>query len=213
MTPFRPFVGFIVEGFGEFNSYRSILSRGLSRDTRDLPINNAAGWGTLVARLEEKIEELVITWHPIHVIVTADARDAKYSCHTFKGDLQRRADCWLDAHGMDARCIPLPDTISIVIQDRAFETWLIADLEGLRLAKNDVSVEPRPPWRNVDLEEPHPADWLRERLRQDYHLKDPFLAKRLAKHIEASRMAACSRSFRKFWKEVRRAMLDAGRSY
>jgi hypothetical protein len=202
-----PLLGFVVEGDGEYQSLRSLLSRGLGIDARDVPIANAFGCSNLATRLEDFLRDLVKSRHPQNVIITVDARDfrgnvALGDCCALKEHLQRRADLWLLDCEQNGLFLPLPLTVQVIVQDPAFEGWLISDLEGLRRAVDVVTVEEGVEWSNVDKDVANPGLWLKQRLRPGIRLKDPSLPKRLAKHLHPPRMAHTSRSFRKFWKEV-----------
>jgi hypothetical protein len=207
----RPCLGFIVEGYGELNSYRSIVQRVLERPIGHIPVSNGEGCGNLVKHLESKLRDLVKTWHPAHIIVTLDGRDlcdlcADDNCPRLRENLQGRADTWLAQQHAAGALVPLPESIVVVLQDRAFESWLIADLDGLRLALDFVHIENEPKWTNVDAQIRNPGAWLDDRLLPGVRLKDPMLPKNLMKYLTPTAMAQNSRSFRKFWKEVARTM-------
>lgn len=203
----RPPIGFVVEGHGERNAYRTLVSRGLAIDSRHLPVVNANGVGSILVRLEELLDLLVKPSHPVHVIVSIDKRDllrqrSFSSCYELRMHFQSRADAWLQEARGRADLNPVPGTVTVIVQDPMFEAWLIADGIGLVSAQEIVNLSEAPIWRDVDSEVSNPASWLEPHLKPGFNVKNPTVAKIIANHIDPSRAAAQSRSFRKFWQEI-----------
>jgi hypothetical protein len=67
----RPPVGFVVEGFGEYYAYPTLVAKivGLGATT-NIPRVNARGYGNVVKNLEGHLEDLVRRSHPLRVVVT-----------------------------------------------------------------------------------------------------------------------------------------------
>ncbi len=72
----RPPIGFIVEGTGEYNAYPSLVSRILAVNNLHLPIVNSGGCGTIYRNLGRLLSNLILTYHPLNIIVTVDLIDA-----------------------------------------------------------------------------------------------------------------------------------------
>ncbi len=142
----RPPVGFIVEGDGEFHFVRSFVAHATGMDAGSIPVQNAGGCTTLVTNFEEILSRMVVARKPHAIIVTIDSRDFRKhpslaDCRALRAHLQTRADLWLTTHANTPSLQPLPTRIAIVIQHRAFETWLIADVDGLRTS-SEVALTP-----------------------------------------------------------------------
>jgi len=71
----QPPIGFIVEGDGEYYCYPSLVCRILRKRGFDIPIVNAGGCGSLVKRLDDHLDSLVLSKHPYNIIVTLDLKD------------------------------------------------------------------------------------------------------------------------------------------
>lgn len=204
----RPPLGFIVEGDSEFQGYYTILATGLGYPTGHLPISNAGGAGAIHKDLEDLLDELCRTRQPRTIIVTVDSRDFRNreslcDCSALRLHLQGRADLWLQTRLIENRGFLLPRKVQVIIQDPMYECWLIADVEGLTAAVDIVAIDVPPTWLQVDQEVRNPAAWLRQHLKPGLSPKNPLVLKRLAKHLVPDRIAARSKSFDKFWREVR----------
>jgi hypothetical protein len=207
----RPPIGFVVEGTTEYNSYASLVCRCVSGgQTLYLPIANAKGNSRVIAELEELLEDLVATYHPMVVIVSLDERDpiregVFASCAELRKSLQERCDVWLARESISGRFFPLPDQIFVVIQCPAFESWLLADLHGLASAIAVVhDIDTTLEWSDVDQEVRNPGEWLAPHVHPQVRLK-PLGAAKIVRFLDPAIMELRSRSFRKFAKEVRAA--------
>lgn len=197
-------LGFIVEGVCEFQSFESIVRKGISASHGRLPVVNAWGNGGLRKRLEEHLTAVTRVNHPVVVIVALDLRDAlaegKHAdCAQLRADLQARAGAWLGSVQDNVKLVPLPEKIVVVIQTPVFEAWLTADPVGLQQCTRRKSV--RHGYTNVDDEIVSHRAWLNEHVSGGY-TKSPVQVHRMAKCLHPARMAEQSRSFAKFWKEV-----------
>jgi len=206
----RPPVGFIVEGTGEYLAYGNIVRKGVRAAHGKLPIVNSYGCTALLHDLEQSLVDLTLAHHPVTIIVTLDMRDPIQAaifpdCLSLRTALQDRADRWLaEAIQNGVPTGPLPDTVRIVIQVQTFESWLVADAEGLRRA---------PPIRknfaghacsDVDSEL-EATTFLKDSCKRPTNLKHRDFVLQLSRCIKPQRAAASSRSFRKFWDEVVKA--------
>jgi hypothetical protein len=207
----RPPIGFVVEGTTEYNSYPSIVCRCVAKGiTLRLPIANARGSTRLIGELEELIEDLVATNHPMVIVVTLDERDpiedgAFDSCADLRSSLQTRCDDWLAHAHSSGRLFPLPDRIVVVIQCPSFEAWLIADITGLaRVATVVGNVDTTIQWIDVDSEVENPGIWLGRLVHSHVKLK-PLGAATIARRVDPAIIELKSRSFKKFAKEIRAA--------
>jgi Domain of unknown function (DUF4276) len=204
----RPPIGFVVEGAGEHAAYPTLASRSIGTATGlHLPRVNAAGYGGIVANLEEHLDDLVTAHHPFGVLVALDLRDVlrggrSRDCVTLRRDLVHRVQAWMTLRGRVPRFQPLPQTVAVVIQVQMFETWWLSDPEGLsrtglfRIDTRECA------WADVDNEVDNPAAWLQKRAIGSSNLKSPVLAKTVASRLDPSVMARQSRSFRKLKNEV-----------
>lgn len=206
----RPPIGFVVEGDGEYHSYPSLASRIVAAPL-NTPRVNARGCGNIVRKLEEHLNDLVITHHPCHAIVTLDLGDVLQqgvfsSCVDLRVELQNRAEAWLASAGSDPRMLPTPESVVVVLQVKTFETWLIADLVGLDQCRHTRVVDRYS--GNVDDVIVNPTRWLRNQLLDGCSPKNPGHAREIISSLDPKRMRTASRSFRKFFDEVSRGYDD-----
>jgi hypothetical protein len=205
----RPPVGFVVEGFGEFYSYPSIVSRLLGNRSLHIPCVNAKGYGGVVKHLESHLEDLVRRSHPHRVIVTVDLRDVLKSrlgfenCGHVVRSLTARARQWLAVYGPAQGLGPLPHEVIIVVQVPQFETWLLSDPKRL---EDMYSLPPDWPQEPVDLDQSidNPAATLREVSGGRFNPKNPSVVKAFVGGIDTEAMRQWSASFAKYCREVRR---------
>jgi hypothetical protein len=195
-------LGLIVEGEGEFNGLPEIIVRGVVPFTARFPRINARGNGGLRAQLEDHLRDMWKTSRPRAVIVALDSEDAIReqqfrTCEELKVHVQARCDAWLTTIVGAAGA---PVWIRVVVQHPKFESWLAA---GLHIAPAPGSET------NVDVDVTDHARWLDEAVDGGYN-KHQRTIYSIVTTLHPSRMAACSRSFRKFWAEVRRAHLEWG---
>ena len=199
----RPPIGFIVEGHGEYNCYPSLFSKISNASGLKIPIVNAGGCGTIIRHLDEQLNNLLITDSPESVIVTVDLKDALHQGLAESHDdllrlLSLAIEKWQESASTDPRLQPLPIRICCVVQVRKFESWLIADVEGLKnaeLVRADVTQMP-----NTEAIT-EPTTWLKDALKCEANLKSPQFAKKLVTALNPTVMRAHSQSFSKFHSE------------
>jgi len=201
----RPPIGFIVEGHGEYNCYPSLVCRIVQGSGFSVPRVNAGGYGRITRHLPDQLRDLVLAHHPYHVIITLDLKDVLDaglygSCGELRTDLEHQAREWLASSHEAPRLQPLPERISVVIQVQKFESWMIADIGGLRQA-GYLGVEEAQPV-NVDDHVTDPTSWLRARMLPGLNHKDPRCAKKVISCLDPRVIRVNSRSFDKFYREV-----------
>jgi hypothetical protein len=199
----RPPIGFIVEGHGEYNCYPSLFCK-ISQSTGiKIPIVNAGGCGSIVKHLDEQLNSLLTIDSPESVIITIDLKDALHQGFAKDHDglielLSRAIKKWKKSAANDLRLQPLPKYICCVIQVRKFESWLIADIEGLKnadLIRQDIVQMP-------DAEAiTEPTAWLKSALKCEANLKSPQFAKKIVSSLTPLIMKAHSQSFSRFYDE------------
>lgn len=199
----RPPIGFIVEGHGEYNCYPSLFCKISNAVGIKIPVVNAGGCGTIIKHLGEQLNNLLITDSPESVIVTVDLKDALHQGFAKSHDdlfelLSLAIKKWQESASTDPRLQPLPIRICCIIQVRKFESWLIADIEGLKnaeLVRHDVMQMP-------DAEAiTEPTVWLKDALRCEANLKSPQFAKKVVTALTPTVMRVHSQSFSRFHAE------------
>jgi len=201
----RPPIGFIVEGHGEYNCYPSLVCRVVNSTGFPVPRLNAGGYGKITSHLADQLRDLVLTHHPYHVIITLDLREVLAgglysSCAELRADLEHQAAHWLASSQVQPRLHPLPERIIAVIQVQSFESWMIADIGGLRESGYLAVDECQP--ENVDEEVSNPASWLHRRRLPGRNHKNPMCARAIISCLDPSVVRSNSRSFDKFCREV-----------
>jgi len=114
-------------------------------------------------------------------------------------DLGNQATEWLASSQCESRLQPLPEDIVIVLQVQKFESWMIADVEGLKRSgclRTDVPQEP-----NTDLVA-DPAALLRRHMSPSQDQKNPRCAKSIISCLDPGAMRLRSPSFDKFYRKV-----------
>lgn len=205
----RPQIGFIVEGRGEWNAYQSIAAKicGYPIYCRSI---NTEGYGGITSNIEEHLRDLVSIAHPYHIIVALDMIDVIkaglfHSCEELKKHLINRVEVWQQQASTHPKFTPLPDSITIVIQVPKFESWLIADFDGISSVGLIKAKDGDTSFEDVDRQVDDPASWLKDRI-QNYRSKDPGVAKKLITASDVTIMQERSRSFRKLAKEILRCI-------
>jgi len=196
----RPPIGFIVEGYGEFNCYPSLISKIAGAVGFKIPIVNAGGCGSLIKRLGDQLTDLFLADSPENVVVTVDLKDAlSQGLASSHEDLIRilnsAATKWMTAAAADSRLHPLPNKVSCLAQVRKFESWLIADIQGLKDA-HLVRQEIEQPADAEAIEEP--VAWLHEALKSDVNIKSPSVVKQAIGTLNHEVMVVHSQSFSHF---------------
>lgn len=197
----RPPVGFIVEGAGEYTCYPSLFCRIADIQAVHIPIVNAGGCGTIIRRVDEQINDLLIAYKPLSVIITVDLEDVikqglAISAEDLMQNLNQSISIWREYAKDNPRLDPLPNNIKVVIQIRKFETWLLSDLEGLKkeglLRKETKKIS--------DAEEiVKPSEWIKKNLKLD--VKKPIIAKQVIAALRPDKMRLHSKSFNQFYEE------------
>ena len=202
-TVARPPVGFVVEGRGEYNCYPSLFCRCIGGVPLPVPRVNAGGYTNIIKRLKEHLTDLCISHKPYSIIVTIDLRDVirekhVYNCQELLVLLKKQVEEWFIEARSDKRLHPLPVNITPVIQVHTFESWIIADLKGLK--KSNYILKNTEEFTNVE-EIGNPAKWLRENMVYRTDIKNPHFAKGIISVIDPDRMKKSSASFDKFYRE------------
>ncbi len=199
----RPPIGFIVEGHGEYNCYPSLFCKISNSSGFKIPIVNAGGCGGILKHLGEQLSNLLMADSPESVIITVDLKDSIHQGFAVDHadliqSLRRAVEKWQESAATDERLQPLPSRICCVIQVRKFESWLIADVEGLKsaeLIRSDINQMP-------DAEAiPEPTAWLKDALKCEANLKSPHFAKKVVTALTPAVMKNHSQSFSVFHEE------------
>lgn len=170
-----------------------------------MPIINASGYGNIVNHIDEHLTDICRSHNPLTVIVTVDFADILRqkifnTCAELKTAMDNRITAWLQSAATDSRFVSLPELIVTVIQIRKFESWLISDVASLK-REGVVSVD-IPAVNDADAI-PDPASWLRQAMGRKSYRKDPLVAKTIIGCLNPAVMRINSRSFDKFYREVR----------
>lgn len=199
----RPFLGFIVEGDGEFQSYRTIVAKIVENNCCNIPIVNARGCGNIHKNLEEQLNDLVKISYPHVVIVTVDL------CDLISQGLS--SDCVEAVKNINDQIIrwkksftkgkPQMEIIP-VIQIQKFETWMIADIESL-ISAGYISSETKQVAKADSLN--NPSLWIQKNFIIPFNSKSPREAKSLFAKTSPSTCSQYSSSFNKFHREVIKA--------
>lgn len=202
----RPPIGYIVEGDGEYNCYPSLFCRIVEIKTAQIPIVNAGGCGTIIRRIDEQLNDLLVSSKPLSIIITVDLEDVLQqklanSLSDLTNRLQESINSWKVSANYNSRIKPLPTHIKTIIQIKKFESWLISDIEGLKneglIVKNKVS--------NIDNADiyPKPSEWIKTNLAID--VKKPKNAKKVISALRPDIMRIHSQSFNNFYEESKNA--------
>jgi hypothetical protein len=196
----RPFVGVVVEGHGEYEAYPSLVNRLVGTSGVHVPCLNARGVGNVLERVERLLDDIVLAHKPMSVLVALDLTDAldvtKWkTCAALRRDLLSRCQRWLRGKAGDHRFMPLPARVDVIIQVPAFESWVIADTEGLARHHCFPDTIGATVWRDVDSEVPNPCAWLARVQTERFDSKNPRMVKQvlsgcsvrtLCKEVEAA---------------------------
>jgi len=190
-------IGFVVEGDAEYAAFPLLLPKIQTRHTllkRALKaqVDPVAGLGKLVRGLMPSVRTLVLQRKANLVVVVLD-REQQTGCPGNLGAKLRTA--------LVAECgrENLTVKIEVVLKDRMFENWLVADVDALRSMPQRFSV----PQTFANQVAPDRADRAdATRLLKDAVKKGSYDkvedAKRVIGAAEPLRIAANSRSFRRF---------------
>ena len=86
---FRPPIGYIVEGRGEYHCYPSLFSKLDTNWEGFIPKIKTRGNGDIVSNLDEHLRHLAKHYYPITVLICIDLREAVRS-HRFKDCIDLR---------------------------------------------------------------------------------------------------------------------------
>jgi hypothetical protein len=183
-------IGLVVDGRAEFASLGALYPE-LKRLTghefigvRKADLQPFAPIGTIAKQCEATLRELFAR-RADRVVVLLD-RETRNEC---PGALAAAVRQRLLSHG----------DVLVVLKDRAYENWLLADLDALRAspARFDVSEATR---KRIEPNKADAADGviLIKRCINDGHYEKVNDSKRILESAEVWRMAAHSRSFRRF---------------
>jgi hypothetical protein len=204
----RPPIGFIVEGHGEYESYPVFVSRILGVKRMWIPRINAKGQGGIIKNLEEHIEDIITSCHPLYLIVTVDLVDnigtcGISNCKDLYNKLLKTINEWVLYHKNIPKLQPLPQNYIVIIQIQKFESWLIADKQGLGDLDILTKEKIKPDWTNVDIDVPNPNTWLKINSDVKIDLKHPDICKKISNKINIDIAAKNSPSFDKFRREIK----------
>ena len=196
----NPPIGFIIEGHGEFNCYPSLLCRIVGQSGFKVPRVNAGGCGSVVRILAEHLNDLLLVDNPRHIVVTVDLIDIlrqglAESHDDLIAKLNEQASRWREVAIGDPRLQPLPEQIHCLAQVQKFESWLIADVEGLKTAELVHAHIQQVEDAEVIQD---PSGWLKRALVSDSSVKSPNFAKTVVSALDPERMKLRSASFSRF---------------
>lgn len=199
----RSAVGFVVEGHGEYNCYPSLFCRAVNAPGLNVPRINASGCGGVVKNLPEHLTDMCRLYAPNTIIVTVDLVDVidqglAQDCADLVRLLCSHIEDWRETAVTDARIETLPQVVTPVVQIRKFETWLLADVDGLKAAgliSQDVEIV-------NDAEAVNdPVTWIRKNVNIPGDVKSPRFAREVTSALRPDHMRNASRSFDKFYRE------------
>jgi len=199
-------LGFVVEGQCEFDCFQSLVSMVLGVRGLHTKLVNARGCGNIVMNLPENLDGLLRACRPHSVVVSVDLMDCIRQnlctdCAALRRHLLIQYRQWHAARCSDSRYVPLPKNVSVVIQDKTFETWFLADPSGMN-ASGILAKQLPPDLGAVDSSIANPCQYLRGFMPPGRGLKNPKTAKQALHHLDASEMRRNSRSFDKFARDL-----------
>lgn len=199
----RPPIGFIVEGHGEYNCYPSLFCRISNSTGFKIPIINAGGCGSIIRRLGDQLNDMLAMSSPESIIITVDLKDVLHQNFASDYDeliklMSKAVQDWRIEAEQNERIQPLPYRISCIVQGRKFESWLIADIDGLK--KADLIRSDVPEIADAEAID-EPAAWLKSALKVECNIKSPQFAKKIVSAISPSEMRTRSKSFNRFHSE------------
>ena len=92
----------------------------------------------------------------------------------------------------------LPENVTVVVQVKKFESWLISDPDSLKNA-NIISPDALIPDDIETIVEP--VKWIKENLLRKEKVTTPSFTRKLTKHLDPEVMRTKSKSFDKFYRE------------
>ena len=197
-------VAFIVEGYSEYDTFLSFISKILGVSSY-YPISNAKGIGNIMKNTGDELLKVIKPIKPNKIIITLDYREAEReglvsNCIELKELVINNCNTFIESQQNGS--LDLPSEIIVVIADKTYESWLVADFEGLKenaLIDSDLITES---YTNVDIEIPNPNSWLKSKVKKNVNLKSKANRKKIASTMRPIVAKENSRSFRKFYCEV-----------
>ena len=195
----------IVEGYCEYDSYPSIISKIIGSGY--YPISNAKGIGNITKNTGDELLKLIKLFKPKKIIITLDYREAlreKLVNNCVELRELVTANCKQFLTNQQNGSLTLPEEIVVVVVDKTYESWLCADFESLKssdLINEELITES---FENVDLEIPNPNKWLNDKLHENVDLKSKTNRKKLSSIMNPEVAKENSRSFRKFYEELKK---------
>lgn len=204
----RPIVGFLVEGYGEYNSFPTIFSHSNSISNPYVICSTPEGCGGISKNFEENLDDIVTAAHPLSVVVTVDfvdliKKNLYSSCIDIIVDLKNRYSIWFANRSQSPKHNPLPEYFTIVIQMKKFESWIAADQENL-VKLNFMDHKDIESFTNIDEEIEDPSDWLRMKTKGSLNTKKPKVCKNIFSNCCYDSARGKSRSFDKFIREIKK---------
>lgn len=204
----RPIVGFLLEGYGEYHSFPTIFSKFNSISNPYIIRSTPEGCGGISKNFEQNLNDIVISGHPLSIVVTVDFIDLikkklYTSCSEIISDLRDRYSIWYSKYSQSTKHKPLPEYFTIVIQMTKFESWIAADQENLVnlsfIGQQDIEV-----FTNIDEDVDDPSDWLRMKTNGSLNPKKPKVCKNIFSNCCYDNARKKSRSFDKFLREIKK---------
>lgn len=205
----RSFAGFILEGHGEYNCYPSIITRSLDVTCMKIPSVNAGGITNIFAHFDEQLCDLLTVDKPYHVYICFDQIDVLKRYTELKtsqdiiSHINTLIESWKSRYGDIAKYQPLPDKFTAILQVKKFESWIVADVEGLNNFHLLNSGEFNKNFDNVETDVDDPHIWLLDNVDSKYNSKNPIQCKKLISAIDVNRASKSSPSLLVFLSTLR----------
>lgn len=198
-------LGFIVEGDGEYHSFKSLVAKIIDRQPGHIPMINAGGFGGVLKKekLHENLTDLAKLYKVKKIIVCIDLIDPLNeglcsSCVELKSIIDRNIESWTTNALSDIRIKFVPEVI-LVIQIQKFESWMIADVNSL--IENDIFLEVD---QLTDVDElKNPSKFIKDYSKVEFNSKNPMFVKTIISKLDPSIMRKNSKSFDKLAREIK----------
>ncbi len=192
-------IGFIVDGQAEFNSLPILLSKIESQHTIIrapllAPMNGNYPVGQIVRQLSTRLKILAVRGVE-HACVVLDREAADQCPGQLAQQIATSAQPCVQAAGLNG--------ITVVLKDKMYENWLIADVDALQSLNGRFDVQPHS-LRQVSTGGADRVDAvaLLKRLTKKASYDKVADACRIVRVADPLRMGANSRSFRRFLRVV-----------
>jgi len=205
----RPLLGLVVEGHCEFNCLPTAACRVVG-SSLNIKKSHPQGNGRVLHKLAEELSDIVVVHKPYWLIAVLDLVDALedgtyISCKQVLEALSASVAKWFAMAQSDPRLSPLPSGVSVVLEIPEYESWLIADCQGLAESALVDAAKCTHSCTNVDDDIPNPDKWLHECLVERIDTKRKENCEALFSGVKVSRAREHSKSFDKFCREVEKA--------